>query len=313
MFIHTLRSFLLEQADAGTGGGGSGTGGASDAGANGSGGESQQQQQQAAFDFRSLVDEKGSFTEGWQEKLPQDFDPYRKTLANFRDFPSLAKALSDNMTAARQKTDGMLKVPGADAKPEEIAAYHKALGVPEKPEGYGLKQPDQLPEGVVWDQSFADGFSKAAHAAGLTPAQVQALAGWHHQHVSEQGQHQTTEGTRLYEAEQQKIRDAFGDQTDRRMMEVRRMAATVGIPEDHPMFFRADTVLAMAKMAELVSEDRLVTVQQVANKMSPETVANDIMTNSSNPDYEAYNNPSHSRHKQVVAFVNDQMKRAYPG
>jgi hypothetical protein len=41
-----------------------------------------------------------------------------------------------------------LTVPGEDAKPEEIAAYHKAIGVPDNADGYVI----DLPEGVTEEQ-----------------------------------------------------------------------------------------------------------------------------------------------------------------
>jgi hypothetical protein len=266
----------------------------------------------AAFDFRTLVTEKGEFVEGWQEKLPQDYDPYRKTLANFKDFGSFTKAFNDNMTAARAKNEGMLKLPGADAKPEDIAAFHKALGVPERPEDYGLKAPEKLPEGVAWDEGFATDFVKAAHDAGLTKQQVEKLASWHLQAESQRGQNFLTEGTKLYEAEMQKLQKTFGSDYEKRMVDVKRVALTLGLDEDHPAFWRADTVLAFAKMADMISEDKLVTSEQLQNKLGPDTAAKDIMTNPANPDYAVYNDPGHPRHKEVVAFVNEQMKKAYP-
>ena len=49
------------------------------------------------------------------------------------------------MAAARAKTEGMIRVPGDDAKPEDVAAFRKALGVPDDPTGYGLVKPETLP------------------------------------------------------------------------------------------------------------------------------------------------------------------------
>jgi hypothetical protein len=316
--------FLLEPAgDAGAAGAGSGggsssaaspvgssaeAGGAATGASSGDGGASAA----GAFDFRTLVNETGGFVEGWQEKLPGEFDPHRKTLANFKDFGSLSKSLADNMATARAKTEGMVKIPGADAKPEEVAAYRQAMGIPEKAEDYGLKAPEQLPEGVVWDEGFANEFTKAAHEAGMSKAQVEKLSAWHLQAEAQRAQRVFTEGTRLYEAEQGKLRQAFGSQYDKRMVDVQRVAATLGLPDDHVIFWRADTVQALAKVADLVSEDKLVTSHQVQNKLSPETAAKDIQTNPDNPDYKAYTDPGHPRHKEVVSFVTEQMKRAFP-
>ncbi len=78
-------------------------------------------------------------------------------------------------------TKSFIKVPGKDAKPEELAEYHKALGVPEKPEGYmeNLKFDDGLILGDE-DKPMAEDFAKSvAHEAGMTPNQMQKAVGWY--------------------------------------------------------------------------------------------------------------------------------------
>lgn len=76
---------------------------------------------------------------------------------------------------------GLIKVPGKDAKPEEIAAYHKALGVPEKPEDY-FKQV-KLENGAVIgeaDKPMVDAFAAALHKAGAPPAAMNAALSWYY-------------------------------------------------------------------------------------------------------------------------------------
>jgi hypothetical protein len=332
MLTHSfLCSFLFETAsDAGAGNGGGGDGGNGGAGnegnpggggSEGGGGQSTGSPngggdggvQPGEFDFRAVVGSKGEFVEGWQNKLPADFDPYKAMLANHKTFNGLTRALADNMAAARTKTEGMVKVPGADAKPEDRAAFFKALGVPEKPEDYGLKAPDKMPEGIEWDAAFAGEFTKLAQAIGLTKDQVAKLAEFQLSQQSQAMQKADTEGTQAYEAEVAKLRQTFGENYEKRTIDAKRVAVTVGLPDDHPVFWRADTVIAMAKVADLISEDRLITGEQATNRLSPETQAKDIVTNPDNPDYKAYYDPTHGRHKEVVAFVNQQFARAAGG
>jgi hypothetical protein len=323
-----LRSLLFETAsDAGAGNGGGGNSGAGnegnpdgggDAGAGApggggsadAGGSGSSSGNAGEFDFRTVVDAKGEFVEGWQNRLPADFDPYKGMLANHKTFSGMAKALADNMAAARTKTEGMVRVPGADAKPEERAAFFKAMGVPEKPEDYGLKAPEKMPEGIEWDPAFAGEFTKVAHAIGLTKEQVAKLAEFQLTQQSQAMQKADTEGAQAFEAEVAKLRQTFGENYEKRTIDAKRVAATVGLPDDHPVFWRADTVIAMAKMADLISEDRLITGEQATNRLSPETQAKDIVTNPDNPDYKAYYDPTHGRHKEVVAFVNQQFARS---
>lgn len=296
-----LRIPLFEQADAGAGGGGGGA--TTTTTTTASSGD---------FNFRDLANEKGEFVQGWQDKLPAEYDPYRATLGNYQSFDKLAGAFMESKRAAMAKTEGMVRLPGKDAKPEEVAEYRKALGIPEKPEDYGLKAPDNLPQGTEWNPEFAKAFASEAHKLGLTKAQVEGLSAWHLQETVGRMQSVEADGQKLFEEEQAVLRQAFGNEYEKRMVDAQRAAMTLGLPPDHPVFFRADTIKAMAKLSDLISEDRLVSPTQVQNKLSPDTAARDVMTNPDNPDYKAYYDPAHGRHREVVAWVNDQMKRAYP-
>lgn len=87
----------------------------------------------------------------------------------------------------RFTSGGLVKVPGKDAKPEDVAEFHKALGVPEKPEGY--IEHIKLENGAVIgdaDKPFLSTFSEAMHKAGAPPASVNAAANWYYQLQEEQ-------------------------------------------------------------------------------------------------------------------------------
>jgi hypothetical protein len=212
-----LRSFLFEQADAGAGGGGAATTTTTTTPSSGD------------FDFRTLANEKGEFVQGWQDKLPTEYDPYRATLGNYQSFDKLAGAFMESKRAAMAKT-------------EEVAEYRKALGIPEKPEDYGLKAPEKLPEGTEWNPEFANAFAAEAHKLGLTKAQVEGLSAWHLQETTGRMQSVESEGQKLFEQEQAALRQAFGDNYDKRLIDAQRAAMTLGLPTDHPVFYRADTI-----------------------------------------------------------------------
>jgi hypothetical protein len=78
---------------------------------------------------------------------------------------------------------GLIKVPGKDAKPEDIADFHKAIGVPEKPEDY-LKDV-KLDNGAVIgdaDKPVIGAFAEAMHKAGAPPPVMTAALNWYYQH-----------------------------------------------------------------------------------------------------------------------------------
>lgn len=77
-----------------------------------------------------------------------------------------AAALTDPPAAAG------LKLPGADAKPEDWQAFYRQLGAPEKGDGYGLT----VPEGG--DKEFAKEAADTFAKAGLRPDQAKLLTEW---------------------------------------------------------------------------------------------------------------------------------------
>lgn len=56
-----------------------------------------------------------------------------------KDLDGLAKVARDNQAALRDS--GRVKVPGEGATPEEITAFHRSIGVPEKAEDYAVDAP----------------------------------------------------------------------------------------------------------------------------------------------------------------------------
>jgi hypothetical protein len=88
---------------------------------------------------------------------------------DIRENPELARELApfeklDDFTKAYFDQKKKSAIPGKDAKPEDVAAFWKQLGYPEKPEQYALAK-----------DKTAGTFLAAAHAARLTDEQASAL------------------------------------------------------------------------------------------------------------------------------------------
>lgn len=98
----------------------------------------------------------------WTADLPDDLKETGKRFASKAD---AVRSIID-----LRKRESQVRVPGKDAKPEEIAAYHKAIGVPDKPEAYeffdaeGFEVTDEVKaERAEWGKRFqALGISKDA-------------------------------------------------------------------------------------------------------------------------------------------------------
>lgn len=122
----------------------------------------------------------------WREAVPEHYEtkgadgkpvnvPLRahKTLDKFTDVGTLARSYVELEQAHSVRQEGMIRVPGKDAKPEEVAAFREATGVPKSVDGYTF----DIPEGqrpLVPEATHTE-FKGLFHAAGLTPAQAQAV------------------------------------------------------------------------------------------------------------------------------------------
>lgn len=73
----------------------------------------------------------------WTADLPDDL---KETGKRFTSKADAVRAINDF-----RKRESQVRVPGKNATPEEIATYHKAIGIPEKPEDYEFSD---LPEGL---------------------------------------------------------------------------------------------------------------------------------------------------------------------
>ena len=73
----------------------------------------------------------------WTADLPDDL---KETGKRFTSKADAVRAINDF-----RKRESQVRVPGKNATPEEIATYHKAIGIPEKPEDYEFSP---LPEGL---------------------------------------------------------------------------------------------------------------------------------------------------------------------
>jgi hypothetical protein len=117
----------------------------------------------------------------WRAGLPDDLKA-DKSLEQFKgkDWAEVGPTLAKGYVETKKMVGGALKVPKDDATPEEVAAFHTALGRPETPDKYGTTIPEFPPElGITLDQEGFNAFLKVSHGAGLTAKQVQAVMDWY--------------------------------------------------------------------------------------------------------------------------------------
>ncbi len=139
-----------------------------------------------------------AWPENWRQAWAGDD---AKKLARLERFTDPAKAFDALVEAQNKIRAGELAKPLAkDAKPEEVAAWRQANGIPEKPEGYF----DKLPSGRVIGRDDLPMFTDVAakmHALNVAPAAMHELVEWYYKG-------QDAESAKLSEADKAESRAA---------------------------------------------------------------------------------------------------------
>lgn len=106
----------------------------------------------------------------WLTSVPE-------TLRGHEVFKSIEKPAEvyQRLIDLTEKSKDMVVIPKENATPEELTAYRQALGIPETSEGYEIKRPEKMPEGLPYDEVLESKFKETAHNLGLTSKQVQGL------------------------------------------------------------------------------------------------------------------------------------------
>lgn len=106
-------------------------------------------------------------TSDWKAALPEDIraDP---TLSKFTTQEGLAKSY---INLEKMLGSDKVVVP-KEGDQEGEAKFFKAAGWPDKPEEYGFKQPEKIPDGMVYNAELDQQLSGIFHGAKLTKAQA---------------------------------------------------------------------------------------------------------------------------------------------
>jgi hypothetical protein len=109
-----------------------------------------------------------------------------------------------------------IKLPGKDASDDDVAAYRKAIGVPENPDGYAFNKPDHMTAeefGAVMPgmKNYAD----SAHSAGLSQDQLNSNVQWYWQMKANETEALNKRDTDHREATLAELRKEWGKDFER--------------------------------------------------------------------------------------------------
>ena len=247
------------------------------------------QQQSAGWDFRSALADDGSFKPDWTQSLPADLKDYAASLGKYPNVTEFLRGFGNAQKLIGQRGGQQIKPPAPDAKPEEIAAWNKLIGVPEKPEDYGLKKPEKLPEGVEWDDANAAEFAAFAHKNGLNAQQVQALMQYDMERQSKGYGKSTAELTAFVEKQRAELQSKWGTQYGENVARAMKAAELLGLdPADPEIGNSAKVIQALHQASQLMQEDKFVASNKVGLGLTGPQQAEDIRRNPANPWHAAY-------------------------
>lgn len=118
------------------------------------------------------------FTDDWKEKaisgVPEPArkkaESYLKTRSSPYDILNGAMSADDKI---RELTSTRVKIPtGKDDDPKEVAAYRKAIGIPDDPEKYKIDVPAEYGELSQLDKDLVSDFRKEAFKTGMPQSAV---------------------------------------------------------------------------------------------------------------------------------------------
>jgi hypothetical protein len=227
------------------------------------------------------------------EWLPEKF--WRNDKA---DVESLSKSYQGLEQLLGKKANAIVP-PSEKSTPEEVAAYRKAIGVPESPEAYNLK-PEQLPEGVTWDDNVAKKAAELAHKHNVPAAAMQEFMKFDMERAALMNQAAAQMIETQLETGRAELQKVWGDKMPEKIELARRAAVTAGVDPTSQGFVDPQVVKAIVSLAEKLSDDKLVAGDQTGAS-STRARARDIMTNQANPLY--------SRYQEGDAEVVDQVRR----
>lgn len=214
------------------------------------------------------------------------------------DFESLAKSYTGLEQLLGKKANAVV-VPNEKSTPEEVAAYRKAIGVPDSADAYvNALKPEKMPEGVHFDENLAKVASGIAHKHNIPPAAMKELAGLQMAQVQAMIQASQKMQMEQVEAGRKELQQVYGEGFKDKINLAARVSASAGVSTDSPMWSHPDAVRLALWAAEKISEDKLVTAESPIQSTGKD-MAKDIMQNPANPLYARY----HERDPEVVDRV----------
>ena len=183
----------------------------------------QTQTESTTTEFKSFLNEDGSFAENFKLGLPEEIRDSAE-FDKYKDFASMAKSLVNQSKLVGRK---MEKLPTAESSREEWNEFYEKMGRPKEIAGYDLKHI----EGINADEykESTSAFAQKAHDLGLSKDVAQQLMSWYEQNEVENSATQQTQSLEDTVAE---LRKDWGADYDNNLKNASLVAENLGITKE---------------------------------------------------------------------------------
>jgi len=248
-----------------------------------------------------LADDKGTFDPGFSARLPEHLRPIASKYQSLPAFIEAAHGLEQRFGGKP-----FAIIPGPDADEQTRAAWRKANGVPDAPEGYGFAKPEDYPAELQWNDEVMAGYAKLMHEHGVPPEAAKAL-------VAARVAEDKANLARIKEAESAEearqltvLQEKWGQGAafDAKLAEAQNGVRMLGIDFatwDSPLANNAEFLQLMAGLGKSFREPDLKTGAAPAGRAhSDAEEARRIQTDPNHPDHKRYVAGDDAIHQKVL-------------
>lgn len=246
----------------------------------------------------------------WKQGLPADYinSPTMQKFSDDKD--GLSKAIESHLNLERLLGHQKIPLPKDDKDIEGIKLFNKALGVPDSPDGYGLKDA-VLPESLKEMSFDKKTFAEVMHKRGVPPRYVNGL--WEDYQAMTLGaynKYNETNSAHLAELTNS-LRAEFGDAYDSKVELGQMVINKFSADKDMEDFITASMlkdprgVKFLAMIGSQFAENQIGSFKYQGFSFTPEQAKAELSKIRNDPNH-PYLNPkaTNEEHMAAVEYVN---------
>lgn len=266
----------------------------------------------------------GSFDHKAFDKAPDDLKPLAKDIGRYKGLDDLLRGYKEKSELMGKK--GILEPLDAKTatdkdRADRLEMIRKVNGTPTKPEEFGLKRPEAVPE-AYWSQPAVDKIAKIMQEEGASPALAKRLFDESMADLQSRLDGAKKEQEAVLGEQDRLIRETLikeGFDYPKGLEDAQRCCRKAGIDPNTPFLKNASIFMGLSRLGRLLKEDALITGATTslsdAVNLAPDEAgkrAESIARNPKDPLYGAYWNKDengkplggpHPKHDETVALV----------